>query len=459
MKQALVMGTVAVMACVSGAAVAQAPMSFVCGAGPAAAKGGGTVLTGKTMYAKPASAGAAAFGFDMSTAPGMVGKGACVGDKPYFFSVAVPDGNYEVTLVLGAPDVASTTTVRAESRRLFVDEKHVAAGGTATEVFNVNVRTSTITPRADAPKADAAAEGAVAGPVAPVEVKLKSREIGALDWDEKLTLEFNGDHPAVRSISIRPVTNVPTVYIAGDSTVVDQDKEPWAAWGQMLPVFFGKGVAISNQAESGETIRSFVGERRFAKVMSTIKAGDTLMIQFAHNDQKTGGGYVPAMTDFKTYLKQYIDGARSHGATVVLVTPMNRRNFADGKIVQTLGEYPQAMREVAAEQKLGLIDLNALSKTLFEAMGEEGTLHAFVHYPANTFPEQTKELADNTHFNSYGAYELARAIVQNMRDQKLPLAAYLKPGIAAFDPAKPDALASWKLPMSPSVSTATPYGR
>src|SRR5581483_4199383 len=116
------------------------------------------------------------------------------------------------------------------------------------------------------------------------------------------------------SITIAPI-DVPTIYIAGDSTVVDQDKEPWAAWGQMLPAFFNRSIAVSNQAESGETIRSFVGERRLAKILSTIKPGDFLFIQFGHNDQKPGSGYVPAATDFKDYLRSYIAQARAHGAT------------------------------------------------------------------------------------------------------------------------------------------------
>jgi hypothetical protein len=117
------------------------------------------------------------------------------------------------------------------------------------------------------------------------------------------------------------------------------------------------------------------------------------------------------------------------------------------------------MREVAEQQKVSLIDLNALSKTLFEAMGEEGTLHAFVHYPANTFPGQPNALADNTHFNSYGAYELARVIVQNIRDQKLPLAGYLRSPIAHFNPAQPDPYSNWTLPPSPTYSMETPYAR
>ena len=408
-------------------------------------KAGASALSATTLF--PASANgpavidARAFGFDLQTVPATFTGGACASDKPFFFSAAAGDGDYKVTVVLGG-DRASVTTVRVESRRLLLLEKKVAAGAADTETFIVNVRLPQIT-----------------GGTEPTSVKLKSREIGALDWDNKLTLEFNGEHPSVRSIAIERVTNIPTVYIAGDSTVVDQDKEPWAAWGQMLPNFMNARVSIANNAESGETIKSFVGERRYAKIMSTIKKGDYLMIQFAHNDQKGGSGNVP-IPEYKEIMTRFITEARARGATTILVTAMNRRVFeSDGKIRQTLGEYPQATRDVAAEQNVGLIDLNAMSKSLFEAMGPDGTLKAFVHFPANSFPGQTNELKDDTHFNAYGAYELARCIVLSIRQQHLPLEQYLRTGIAPFEPSHPDSLATWHLPASPAISSETPYGR
>lgn len=377
-------------------------------------------------------------GFDLQPPP-TVAAGVCSSASPFFFSAALPDGNYRVRLTLGGA-AASTTTIRAESRRLLLRQLVLAPGVTRTEEFTVNLRTPTIAPGT-------------------TEVKLKPREIGALDWDGKLTLEFNGDHPALRSIAITPAPRTPTLYLAGDSTVVDQDKEPWAAWGQMLPAFFGPGLAIANNAESGETIRSFVGERRLQKVMSTLQPGDYLAIQFAHNDQKPGTGFV-SIPDYKAQLKSYIAQARAKGATPILVTSMNRRVFdPGGHITQTLGDYPQATRDVAAEEHLALIDLNSISKTLFEAMGPEGTLKAFVHYPANTFPGQPEPLRDDTHFNAYGAYELARAIVGSIRAQNLPLALYLRKNIPPFNPASPDPIAAWSLPPSPAIDTATPYGR
>src|ERR1035438_209835 len=240
-------------------------------------------------------------------------------------------------------------------------------------------------------------------------VRLKPREIGNLDWDGQLTLEFNGEHPSFRSLAIEPIKE-PTIYLAGDSPVVYQDVEPWAAWGQMLPRFFRTGVVVANHAESGETIRSFEGEQRFAKIMSLIQPGDYLFMQFAHNDQKPGA---VSLDDYKKLLVDYIEKARSKGATPVLVTSMHRRTFdAESKITNSLAGYPDAVRAIAAAQNVALIDLNAMSKTLFEAMGPEGTLKAFMHYAANAFPNQTEAINDNTHFNKYGAYELARYLLK-----------------------------------------------
>lgn len=376
------------------------------------------------------------YGFDLQPSP-QVSKGACQDNAPFFVSVTEPDGDYRVTVALGGPD-AAVTTVKAEARRLMIEELATKPGKSAKRTFLVNVRTPEIT--------------------SDEKVRLKPREIGNLDWDHKLTLEFIGQHPTVRSIEIVP-EKVPTVYIAGDSTVVDQDQEPWAAWGQILPVFFNDKIAVANEAESGETIASFVGERRFDKIFSTIGPGDFLLMQFAHNDQKPGRGFVP-IPEYQDLLRRYIKMARNHGAHPILVTSMNRRAFLpDGKIELTLGEYPEAMRQIAAEQKVPLIDLNAMSKTLFEAMGPQGTLKAFVHYPANSFSNQPTALADNTHFNSYGALELAKCIVESMRDQHLLLAKYLRHGIPRYDPAHPDPPAVWSVPPDPFWSAKTPYER
>jgi lysophospholipase L1-like esterase len=141
---------------------------------------------------------------------------------------------------------------------------------------------------------------------------------------------------------------------------------------------------------------------------------------------------------WKAFLQQYIDEAHKHQATAILVTPQPRRQFdASGKIRNSLGDFPQWMRDLAKEQNVPLIDLNAKATDLFEKLGPDGSTKAFVHYPAKTFPTHPEALADNTHFNSYGAYELAKIVALGIQEDKLDLAKHLQSGIATNpDPEK-----------------------
>lgn len=378
------------------------------------------------------------YGFANAPALDASSQSVCSDGKPFLFSADVPEGNYDVTLGLGGAS-DSTTTVKAEARRLLVDRVQVPDGKVVMRTFTINVRSPKL------------ASGEV--------VRLKKDEQNEFDWDGRLTLEFNNAHPCVSSLRIERNDRAITVYIAGDSTVTDQRREPWAAWGQMLPRFFKAGVAIANHAESGESLKSFIGEKRLPKVLETIRAGDYLFIQFAHNDQKPGASHVDAFTTYQEYLKRYIEEARKKGAIPVLVTSMHRRDFDDAnKIVNTLGDYPEAMRQLAKAENVALIDLNAMSKILFEALGPEGTLKAFVHFPAGTFPGQDAELKDNTHFTAYGAYELARCIVEGIWASKLGLGKHLVKDAGHFNPAHPDPVSNWSLPPSPFVTEMKPEG-
>ncbi len=361
----------------------------------------------------------------------------CESDRPFVLDVALPEGDYDVTVTFGAAERASNTTVRAESRRLMLEAVGTRAGEVATRTFTVNVRTPAI------PGGDS--------------VRLKSREIGSATWDDRLSLEFTGEHPALREVCIAPARRPVTIFLAGNSTVVDQAAEPWAAWGQMIPRFFRPGaIVVANHAESGETLKAFIGERRLAKVLSTMKKGDYLFIEFAHNDQKPGSSYLDPFTTYKQHLKQFISEARSRGANPVLVTSMHRRRFdSTGVIINTLGDYPEAVRQTAAEERVPLIDLNAMSKQFYEALGPITSMKAFVHYPAGTYPNQTAELKDDTHFSNYGAYELARMVVEGIKTADARLARHLLPNLPRFDPAHPDDVDRFALPPSPVAWPAT----
>jgi lysophospholipase L1-like esterase len=415
--------SVSFLALLLATTAAHAQQTFTCGA-PA---GEATVLNSGVLVSDTAA------GWDLKTAP-MVASGSCSSNAPFFFSIPLKEGNYRVTVVLGGKP-ASVTTVRAEARRLMLEKVAVDANGAVTKSFDVNLRVP------EFPNPDGT----------PGKVRLKAREIGNLDWDTKLTLEFNGSYPSVRSIKIEPLVGdkaEPVIYLAGDSTMVDQDVEPWASWGQMLPRFFLPGIVVANHAESGEASNSFLGEQRFAKIMSIIKPGDFFFVQFAHNDQKVKD-FIPKYHEIMT---QFVTDVRAKGAFPVIVTAMNRDSFDDaGKIKDTFAGYIQAAREVATATKTPLIDLNDMSKNMFEAMkpGPDGADHAFMHFAANTYPAQAAAIHDNTHFNNYGAYELARCIVHGIREQKLPLAKFLDPGVPDFNPAKPDAFDKFTLPYTP----------
>lgn len=375
----------------------------------------------------------AGYGYDFI--PGWDGKS----DRPYFFSAAVPDGNYRVTVTLGSKKSAGSTTVRAEARRMMIENAATRKGETRRETFIVSKRDDRIDDKD--------------------RVKLKAREKGCINWDGKLTLEFNGAAPRVSYIEIEPAPEVPTVFLCGNSTVVDNQAEPYTGWGQMLPQFFNDSVAVANYAESGLTASVFLSQGRLRKALTQMKPGDYVVVEFGHNDQKQKGPGSGAYYNYAYSLKQFIDNARRKGATPILVTPTRRRDFdSEGHIRDTHGDYPAAMREIAAREGVFLVDFQEQTKTLIEAMGVEGSNKLFVHCPAGTYEGQEADIADNTHFSNFGAREIARIFINAIAGSGLPLGSQIKEGCESFDPAAPDDPEKYIYHMSPFVLTNKPAG-
>lgn len=378
------------------------------------------------------------FGFDFSSKPRLVSRGGkdplksdyVTSDTPFYFSIKVPEGNYKVTLKLGDAKFATTSTVKAESRRLMLENVETKAGEYVKKSFVVNVKDRRIS-------ADRA-------------VGLKPRETTKLDWDDKLTLEFDSK-TALNAIEMEKVDDQVTVYLAGNSTVVNQEEEPWASWGQMIPRFFKPGVAIANHAESGLSLGSFIGSRRLEKILSVIKPGDYVFVEFGHNDEKEKG---PNDGPYKSYterLKLFSREIKARKGNLVILTPTARRSFnASGLMVNSHGNYPDAARKVAVEEGVPLIDLTALTTKMYEALGPEGSKSAFVIYPE-------QNLNDNTHFNPYGAYQIAKIVAQEIRNRNIRLSKFLV-DMPVFDSDHPDSPLSFKWPPSPNVSTIKPDG-
>lgn len=418
---------------------AQTSFKFDFGSGPV--QKGFLKVNDKTIFSNGLG-----YGFDLTAAPKAVKFGkdplkgdACVSDHGFYFSMNVPEGNYRVKLLLGNGSKPSLTTVRGESRRLFIEKLGTKKGEFKEVTFTVNVRYVAI----DSTE----------------KVRIKDREKSKANWDHKLTIEFNDAAPSVCAMEVERVEDAVTVFLCGNSTVVDQDNEPWCGWGQMIPRFLDDKICVANYAESGESGSSFIGAGRLKKIMTIIKPGDYVFVEFGHNDQKQKGPNDGPWASYTTNLRRFITETRTKGGIPVLVTSMHRRNFdAEGKVVNTLGEYPDAARKLASEEHVALIDLNAMSKILYEAWGPQESVKAFVHYPANTFPNQPKALADNTHFNSYGGYELAKCIVEGIKKALPELAAHIRSDYAGFDPAHPDAAATFSMPLSPFIEIEKPDG-
>ena len=361
-------------------------------------------------------------------------------DRPFSFAVAVPDGNYRVTVTLGAKKRVGQTVVRAESRRHFVDLVTTKKGRYETVSFIVNKHSPMINGQE--------------------RVKLKPREVGYKNWDDSLTLSFCGPAPAVQRIRIEPDTTATTVFLCGNSTVVDQEEEPWASCGQMIPRWFTSHVAIANYAESGLSCTSFLAQLRLDKILSQLKRGDYVIVEFGHNDEKEKKAGDGAWYSYSRNLKIFVDRVREAGGKIIFCTPTARRFFNDDHqtIRNTHGDYPKAMKTVAQREQVPVIDLTAMSTAFYEALGEEGSKKSLVHYPANTFPGQDKPLADNTHFNPFGAWEIAKMVVMGLQQIGCPLTSALRSDWHDFDPACPDNPDTFVWYMSTGSSLVKPDG-
>lgn len=319
------------------------------------------------------------------------------------FSVALPQGNYEVTFILGDGENESETTVWAENRKLMLDRITLAGGVFSRQTVSLR--------RMETRSMDGS-----------VTMSIKDREKDYRTWDKKLTFVISGKAPAVAGIEIKRNDNVTTLWLCGNSTVVDQLTAPWAGWGQMAPGFFKSSLAIANYAESGLTASGFYSMKRLAKILAEVKKGDFVTVQFAHNDQKNQND----VNNYEATLTKYANEIKAKGATPLFVTSTARQNETDPKTA--VGGLPERMRALGKKLGVTVLDLNQHSITLGKALG--GNKEKMYMYTAS----------DKTHFCEYGAYELARANIEEIKAKVPELAKHLRDDHEAFDSSKPDPL-------------------
>lgn len=213
------------------------------------------------------------------------------------------------------------------------------------------------------------------------------------------------------------------VFIAGDSTAATKlpDKKPETGWGERIVELFSDSVEFINFALNGRSSKSFIDEGHLQKIKDLISSGDFLFIQFGHNDEKSDIElHTDAFTTYKSYLKRYIEVAQTANATPVLLTSIQRRNFNENKeITDTHGDYPIAMRELAIELNVNLIDMNEKTRILFNTLGPEKTKEIFLWVSPNESPNYPEGLQDNTHFNESGAKKIATLVAEGIVENKI----------------------------------------
>jgi lysophospholipase L1-like esterase len=305
--------------------------------------------------------------------------------KELRYNMDIENGIYNVCIIFGGKnDISDVERVEIGDRRLVLKSIKTLEGNLEKRVFSVNV------------------------------------------LDNELHISVKGSNPIVNGIEVLKA-EATTIFLAGDSTVANLYDEPYTGWGQVLPCFFNEGVAISNHAFLGRSVVSFMKEKRLDDILAAIKPNDYLFMQFGHNDPKPGAFYADAFGRYKELLKLYIHKARDKGAKPVLVNSLVKRVFDENeRVINAMGDYPEAMRELAKEENIPLLELNRLSEDLLNELGKEKSKDVFLHVKPHVYEEYPNGIKDDTHLSEYGALKMAEIIVEEIKAKNLNLAKYLR---------------------------------
>jgi lysophospholipase L1-like esterase len=297
----------------------------------------------------------------------------CTGHKPIKCTIPVPNGNYNVTVELGSAQAASSSQVEAELARGVVPTVKLAAGAYSQHTFSVNVRN------------DVHDDYTFPG--------------------KQLDVLIHGDAPALHGLGYA-AADIPTLFVAGDSTVCDSDPvRPERGWAQELSLFMKPGIAVANYADAGDTAASLYG--KFASRGAVLKKGDYLFIQFGHNDMKSTAD----SANYKANLMKFITDARSAMATPVLFSPVARRAYLNDRNKPTTLADPgfngldQQARELAAAENVAFVDLTTLS---------------LKHYATVDAPSLFSSRTEIAHFNTTGATAISKLVADALKAGTTP---------------------------------------
>jgi lysophospholipase L1-like esterase len=309
----------------------------------------------------------------------------CTGTNPIRCTIPVAtDGDYTVTVSLGNATAASVARVQAELYRIVVPELSLGSGQLSAQTFSVNVR----------------------------QEKHDGYSAPGMTLDVLVDAPTTGPAPRLGGIGVASAPSLPTIFVAGDSTVCDWDpalatilSPTERGWAQELSQYLSAGIAVANYADSGETAGSFYTSF-FPQARTAMRAGDYLFIQFGHNDQKSQTD----IDNYKANLTKYITDARAKNVTPVLFTPVARK--AASTASPGFAGLDQQARDLAAAQNVALVDLTTLSLAYYKTVPDLSGLFATA--------------SEGTHFGESGATQIASLVAKALKAGTLPLRAFVK---------------------------------
>ena len=207
------------------------------------------------------------------------------------------------------------------------------------------------------------------------------------------------------------------IYICGDSTAATYTpaEAPITGWGQMLREFVGD-IQVENRAMGGRSTKSFLAEGRLQKIETEIQPGDLLLIQFTHNDTSDlVWRHTDQWTSFYHNLEIYVDTAILHQARPVLLTPICRRYWRNGTLLESHDDYPDVIRVLAAQRNIPLIDLYEKSTALVRSLGDEESRKLYMYVEKSVYPAYPEGSADDTHTQRAGAQTYARMVAEDLK--------------------------------------------
>lgn len=219
------------------------------------------------------------------------------------------------------------------------------------------------------------------------------------------------------------------VYLIGDSTIAIKEVKayPETGWGMPFAYFFDSTIEVDNRAKNGRSTRTFISENLWQPISDALHEGDYVFIQFGHNDEsKEKVDRYTTPEQYKANITRFVNETRAKKANPVLLTPVSRRKFKDGKAIETHEVYSALVRELAKELNTPYIDLDKRSQELYQQFGEETSKLLFLQLEAGEHPNYPDGKVDNTHFSELGARKIAQLVLAEIKRLNLDLANHIR---------------------------------